>query len=43
MYFDYEQNDLPVNPATGLDHPVYYLGSRFTDSLDMHLRFANKT
>ena len=42
MYFDYEQNDLPINPATGHDYPVYYLGHRFTDSLDMHFHFSNK-
>lgn len=42
MHFDYEQNDIPTNPETGLDFPVYFIGNRFTDSLDMHRRFANK-
>ena len=42
MYFDYEQNDLPVVPETGYDYPIYYIGNRFNDSLDMHHRFANK-
>ena len=42
MYFDYEQNELPVNPLTGLDFTPYYLGGRFNDSLDMHHRFANR-
>jgi len=42
MHFDYEQNDIPTNPETGVDYPVYYIGNRFTDSLDMHNRFANK-
>ena len=43
MHFDYEQNDLPVSAETGNNLPIYYLGSRFTDSIDMHRRFANKT
>ena len=42
MYFDYEQNELPTRPDTGQDFPIYYLGNRFNDSLDMHHRFANK-
>ena len=42
MYFDYEQNELPTNTETGCDYPIYYLGNRFSDSLDMHQRFANK-
>ena len=42
MYFDYECNDLPVNVETGWDFPVYFIGNRFSDSLHMHHRFANK-
>ena len=43
MYFDYEQNELPINPQTQQEFAPYYIGGRFTDSLDMHHRFANKT
>ena len=42
MYFDYEQNDLPVRHDTGAYFPIYYIGGRFSDSLDMHFRFSNK-
>ena len=41
-YFDYEKNELPVNPTTRQEYPIYYLGRRFQDSLDMHKQFANK-
>ena len=43
LHFDYEQNELPKRHDTGSDFPVYFLGNRFNDSLDMHHRFANKT
>jgi hypothetical protein len=42
MHFDYEQNDIPTYSETGAEYPIYYIGNRFTDSLDMHNRFANK-
>lgn len=42
MRFDYEQNEVPMNPETGADLPIYYLSHRFSDSLDMHQRFSNK-
>ena len=41
MYFNYEQIDLPMNPETKNDMPIYFIGKRFTDSLGMHRNFAN--
>ena len=42
MRYDYEQNEVPMNPETGADFPIYFLGSRFNDSLGMHHRFAHR-
>ena len=36
MNFDYEANGLPSDPKTGFELPVYYIGRRYNDSLDMH-------
>ena len=36
MHFDYETNSLPVDTKTGFEFPVYYIGKRYSDSLDMH-------
>ena len=33
MYFDYETFELPINPLTKLDYPIYFSGERFLDSL----------
>ena len=41
MFFDYEANDLPINPQTNMEFPVYFIGQRFTDTLSMHKKFAN--
>jgi len=42
MYYDYEQFELAVNPITRQNYPIYYLGKRFNDSLEMHRTFSNK-
>ena len=40
-YFDHEKNEIPINPYTLTEYPIYFIGRRFVDSLDMHKQFAN--
>ena len=43
LRFDFEANEVPINPATQNEYPIYYLGKRYSDSLSMHRQFANKS
>jgi len=43
LYYDYEEFDFPVSPATKEEYPVVYYGPRFKDSLEMHRQFANRS
>ena len=42
LHFDYETNEMPYNPKTDCEFPIYFIGKRYVDSLIMHRQFANK-
>ena len=36
LRFDFEGVELPINPNTQDEYPIYYIGKRYADSLTMH-------
>ena len=36
LRFDFDVVELPINPNTQDEYPIYYIGKRYTDSLTMH-------
>jgi cytosolic carboxypeptidase protein 2/3 len=42
LYYDYETFDLPVNPMTGEQYDMIYMGPRYKHSIGMHKSFANR-
>jgi len=36
LYYDFEHFSIPINPLTGKEHILLYLGPRYKHSLAMH-------
>ena len=41
LFYDYEEFEVPIDPATKQKYKVSYYGPRIENSIEMHKRYAN--